>query len=220
MNSLTQPRLVRRAIAWIEILGYSNALLRPSSARRACLLLGILKSEKTRIDLNGSQIGLRSAWFSDTLIITAQPQDHCLLARRTHSAFQRIISSSAGVLARGSISIGLVYESHDYIVGLGIVRAQRLEQAAKWPVVAVQPKLLRKRFMHPIVRRRRLAFIDPLAEAQEVSGFDQTWRECANSGILRFAGSKHRSVGHKYKWMERYLRWSLKNRPRSSTTDP
>jgi hypothetical protein len=147
---MSEPEYQNRTVAFIDILGFSQLI----NDDKVSLIKNALDECASVIDEiadKPSILGLRSAQFSDSIIISAQLGAipvNTIMANVYVVDFVRTLALKLlnfGVLCRGGVTTGKLYHDERHCFGPALLRAHELEsKVAVYPRIVIDERIYRQ----------------------------------------------------------------------------
>lgn len=141
-----KPVYEERLVAYVDILGFSELVEslgeKPEFHSRVLYALTYIKfiGESSRTS-NTAPNSLEVSVFSDSIAITAEPQDTFAVLWACGWIQAHLLCS--GILTRGGIAIGPTFHKEGILYGAGFLAAYRIEtKAAVYPRIIVAPDVI------------------------------------------------------------------------------
>lgn len=145
-STIDQP--TQRAIAFIDILGFSELVLKldndPSLIRQIKDVMNTMA--RTQAIYETKETTRRISIFSDTIIISDERRELGFVLLNTRLVAQELLDR--GVLSRGAVIVGNLFHQGNIIFGSGLVEAYRTEQS-----LAIYPRILLDQELAEIVSK-------------------------------------------------------------------
>lgn len=151
-----------RYVAFLDVLGFSELTGKSDDESKAKLEKCIESIYKALAQHQGE--GIKLIVLSDSIIISVSDEIEKLKTICIVIGFIQFQLALNGFLTRGGLTRGSVHmeESPSRVFGPGYIRAIKLEEAAKFPRVIVDPKILSD------LSLTRVEFIDKICAPQEL----------------------------------------------------